>query len=164
MPITWSVLRWMDPWPGGYIYKTSEERGSFESEQNTCEQTCHYDIAGTVCPPAAWTGARVSTPGAASRVSTSPSPRRFTLSSISISTISISTISTPGGGGGPLHARHPRVAAEPGDGAAAGARGHAALGTRHVPPAAPGQVTHYTCLIMGVIRGAVQKWKWQKLS
>ena len=63
-----------------------------------------------------------------------------------LSTISISVYLV--GGGGPLRARHPRVAAEPGDGAAAGTRGHAALGTRHVPAAAPGQVTHYTCLIM----------------
>ena len=91
MPITWSVLRWMDPWPGGYRHKTSGECGSFESEKNICEQTCHYDIAGTVCPPAAWTGARVSTPGVASRVSTSLSLHRFTLHTLS--TISISTIS-----------------------------------------------------------------------
>ena len=66
--------------------------------------------------------------------------------SIYIYIIYISTECTPGGGGGPLRARHPRGAAEPGDGAAAGTRGHAALGTRHVPAAAPGQVTH-TCLI-----------------
>ena len=74
---------------------------------------------------------------------------RCTLQYLYISTISISisTISTTGGGGGPLRARHPRGAAEPGDGAAARTRGHAALGTRHVPAAAPGQVTHYTCLI-----------------